>query len=83
MNKGELCFTSWPLDVFLHQRLSHGSVHSSCFNLGVVPPVCPVHSPNEAMGKLYLSLLLPQLNLYFHSRDSLQDPLTLSGGRLQ
>ena len=43
--------TSWPLDIFLHQRLSHGSVHGSCFNLGVVPPVCPVHFPNKGNVK--------------------------------
>lgn len=41
------CFTSWPLDVFFNQCLSHGSVHSCCFYLGMVAPISPVHFPKE------------------------------------
>lgn len=37
----------WPLDMFRHQNLSIHSVHSSLFNLGLIPPVGPVHKPAE------------------------------------
>lgn len=60
-------FTSWPLNVFFNQSLSHGSIHSSCFNLGVVAPVGPVHFPNEWK---VISLMSTQLKHSVHSSNS-------------
>lgn len=79
-------FTGRPLNVFFNQSLSHGSIHSSCFNLGVVAPVGPVHFPNEWK---VISLMSTQLKHSVHSSNSFlrydasHKPLTLSGGQLQ
>lgn len=41
--------TCWPLDVLMNKSLSQCSIHGSCLNFWVVPPVCPVHGAETWM----------------------------------